>query len=382
MATLHVYRGDSLIERIPIGAHNLRIGRQAENDIVLPDDGKAVSRYHAELRNENGKHVIYDLNSQNGTWVAASRVNRATLAVGQEAVIGPYRIRVSAEDLQQEEAARPTMEAPVPAVTVRPPEDPPSGRPAIPGQRDAIRPLPGSLAPPPRPPGRCRARTPSIRAAGVATLLVIAVAIWMLQAPRPESVQTQSTTTTTIPPEPPKADPDAERLQAATQLVEGGAFAEAVTSQLEPLLAANPDHDQAGLLWTRAQIALAPPPVPRASVPAPAAAANRSSRGSSGFPRSRTPRTGTAWSRRDHSTTTPTSCSAVGLGRGAPVFRASGCDQPGLQGRRRQGPVGPRAHRGGGEGSDGGGSQARGRRGVCRGRQGVRAGAEAGGGRQ
>jgi len=267
MATLLVYRGDALIERIPIGAHDLRIGRQAENDIVLPDDGKAVSRYHAELRNENGKHVIYDLNSQNGTWVEASRVNRATLAIGQEAVIGPYRIRVSAEDLQQEEeAARPTMEAPAPAVT----------RPATRGSTAAVPPTSSSGT-------RSAAATstgPMVStnavlygAAGVATLLVVAAAVWMLQAPRPESVQTQSTTTTTILPEPPKADPDMERLQAAMQLVEEGAFAEAVTSHLEPLLAANPAHEQAGLLWTRAQIALAPPPVPRASVPAPAAVA-------------------------------------------------------------------------------------------------------------
>ena len=164
MATLLVYRGDSLIERIPIGAHDLRIGRQAENDIVLPDDGKAVSRYHAELRNENGKHVIYDLNSQNGTWVGASRVNRATLAVGQEAVIGPYRIRVSAEDLQQEEeAARPTMEAPAPAVT----------RPATGGRAASAPRRAAALHPDRRRPApgreddagdaRCRDRQPSAR---------------------------------------------------------------------------------------------------------------------------------------------------------------------------------------------------------------------------
>lgn len=271
MATLLVYRGDSLIERISIGEHDLRIGRQAENDVVLPDDGKAVSRYHAELRIENGTHVIYDLNSQNGTWVEASRVNRATLAVGQEAVIGPYRIRISADDLEQ--AARPTMEVPAPAVT----------RPATRGSAAAVSPASASgTRSAARPSGStvpAATTGPVVNrnivvygSAGLATLLVVAVAVWMLQARGPELVQTQSTTTTTIVPEPPKPDPEVERLEAAVQLVEAGNFAEAVTSYLEPLLATNPANDQAGLLWTRAQIALAPPPAPR-PVPAPVVAA-------------------------------------------------------------------------------------------------------------
>lgn len=70
----------------------LQIGRGRDNDVVLPDPEKGVSRTHAELRLENDRYVIVDLQSQNGTWVNGARVERAEVPYGAEIAVGGYRL--------------------------------------------------------------------------------------------------------------------------------------------------------------------------------------------------------------------------------------------------------------------------------------------------
>ena len=62
------------IVRSKLGRETFRIGRSEQNDLVLEDPGKAVSRNHAEIRYEGGRYVLADLESQNGIWVAGTRV--------------------------------------------------------------------------------------------------------------------------------------------------------------------------------------------------------------------------------------------------------------------------------------------------------------------
>src|SRR5207244_3622080 len=62
----------------------MRIGRSADNEIVLGDASKGVSRAHAELHVENGRCTIVDLHSQNGTWLNALRVQRPEVRPGPE----------------------------------------------------------------------------------------------------------------------------------------------------------------------------------------------------------------------------------------------------------------------------------------------------------
>ncbi len=64
-----------------------RIGRETDNDIVLPNDNR-VSRYHAEIRREGGEHVLRDVNSRNGTRVNGRRATRHTLMDGDRIGIG------------------------------------------------------------------------------------------------------------------------------------------------------------------------------------------------------------------------------------------------------------------------------------------------------
>ena len=70
----------------------MRIGRGADNEIIIGDAAKGVSRAHAELHIENGRCTIVDLHSQNGTWVNAERVERVAMRTGVPVAIGPYEL--------------------------------------------------------------------------------------------------------------------------------------------------------------------------------------------------------------------------------------------------------------------------------------------------
>jgi len=89
---LLIYRGDTLERTVELTDRDLRIGRGVENDIVLEDPEKTVSRFHAELRQEQGSYVLFDLNSQNGTWIDGQRIQRQPLNAGQTALLGNFRI--------------------------------------------------------------------------------------------------------------------------------------------------------------------------------------------------------------------------------------------------------------------------------------------------
>jgi hypothetical protein len=64
----------------------VRIGRDADNDVVLRDP--RVSRHHARIVHEKGFFVIHDLASANGTFVQGKRVQVAPLVNGTEIRIG------------------------------------------------------------------------------------------------------------------------------------------------------------------------------------------------------------------------------------------------------------------------------------------------------
>jgi pSer/pThr/pTyr-binding forkhead associated (FHA) protein/tetratricopeptide (TPR) repeat protein len=83
---------DAPERQVDLAGRDLRIGRDDQNDIVLPDSSKSVSRYHAELRFEDGQYVLLDLKSQNGLWVGGRRVSRIPLQPGVPVLVGSYRL--------------------------------------------------------------------------------------------------------------------------------------------------------------------------------------------------------------------------------------------------------------------------------------------------
>jgi FHA domain/Domain of unknown function (DUF1707) len=74
-----------------VGA-TLVIGRSSACQIVLGDD--TVSRRHAELRFEDGRWLLRDLGSSNGTYVNGRWVTEAEVRAGDVIHLGGARLRL------------------------------------------------------------------------------------------------------------------------------------------------------------------------------------------------------------------------------------------------------------------------------------------------
>ena len=78
----------------------LKIGRGADNDIAL--FGYDVSRHHAVIQVVDGKPVLKDLESGNGTLVNGERIERITLAHGDRVRVGSVYMKVFEGELPAE----------------------------------------------------------------------------------------------------------------------------------------------------------------------------------------------------------------------------------------------------------------------------------------
>jgi FHA domain-containing protein len=70
----------------PLNKERVIIGRLGESDLVLSDPG--VSRRHAEVRREDGKYVVADLGSTNGTMVNEATIGERELEEGDRITVG------------------------------------------------------------------------------------------------------------------------------------------------------------------------------------------------------------------------------------------------------------------------------------------------------
>lgn len=87
MAVLLEQREGGASVPIPLNGNILRIGRSPENDLQVADG--LVSRRHAEIRQEGGQWVAYDLDSMNGTFVNGERISKQVLRPGDTIMVGP-----------------------------------------------------------------------------------------------------------------------------------------------------------------------------------------------------------------------------------------------------------------------------------------------------
>jgi predicted component of type VI protein secretion system len=86
MAYLEIRIGQE-VRRISLDRDHLRIGRLAENDIVLRD--AQISRQHAELRFMSGVWRIMDIGSTNGLHFKGKRVREHLLTSGDVLLLAP-----------------------------------------------------------------------------------------------------------------------------------------------------------------------------------------------------------------------------------------------------------------------------------------------------
>jgi tetratricopeptide (TPR) repeat protein len=244
VAKLLIFRGETPHAEVELTTETVRMGRNAQNDIVLEDPSKGVSRTHAEIRFEGGQHVLVDNESQNGIWVSGSRVSSVVLAPHVVASVGPFRLMI---------------ETPVPAAAVSGADMPtelntPAEHPTGPLLADHDAPSPD----PPTPSPQVTHLSPRERAwhqqprtwfiAGAAALLMAAVGfvaygLW-----------------------PKQASPSFD-LALARAMVDGGNCEQAAVEHINPALRAQPDDAEA-LELKRRCTASAPLP-PQVATPPP-----------------------------------------------------------------------------------------------------------------
>ncbi|MGH8888209.1 MAG: FhaA domain-containing protein [Acidothermaceae bacterium] len=83
---LMVREGKNASYEVELGHQVTVIGRGTDTDVRLGD--QAVSRRHAEIRVVNGKALVSDLQSTNGTLVNGARITTAALVDGDEVRVG------------------------------------------------------------------------------------------------------------------------------------------------------------------------------------------------------------------------------------------------------------------------------------------------------
>lgn len=80
LAVLKVVSGIDVDKSLEVSGCRINIGRLVGSELFLTDTG--VSRLHAFIVVEGGKHVIYDGKSMNGTYVNGLRINKKVLQHG------------------------------------------------------------------------------------------------------------------------------------------------------------------------------------------------------------------------------------------------------------------------------------------------------------
>jgi pSer/pThr/pTyr-binding forkhead associated (FHA) protein len=90
MATLVLKYESKVIKEFPIQKSTVVIGRAPGNEIVI--DNLAVSGSHARVCVEEGKFIVEDLNSLNGTFLNGQRIRKSPLKEGDQIAIGKHTL--------------------------------------------------------------------------------------------------------------------------------------------------------------------------------------------------------------------------------------------------------------------------------------------------
>lgn len=94
---------------IPLEKKITRLGRQLDNDIVFNEE--FVSRFHAEIRFEDDKYVLYDNGSTSGTFVNSQKIDRCVLNSGDLIALASIQIMFVNNNARLVDRARGTTQS-------------------------------------------------------------------------------------------------------------------------------------------------------------------------------------------------------------------------------------------------------------------------------
>lgn len=97
---------------IPLEKVITRLGRQLDNDIVFNEE--FVSRFHAEIRLEEGKYVLYDNESTSGTFVNSQKIDSCVLNSGDLISLASIQIMFVNNNARLVDKARGTTQSLLP----------------------------------------------------------------------------------------------------------------------------------------------------------------------------------------------------------------------------------------------------------------------------
>lgn len=93
MAKLILKFQNSILKEVNVSGDNeVSIGRSPDNGIVI--DNPAVSNKHARVYSEEGRLMLEDFGSLNGTFVNGQRVKQVSLKAGDAVNVGKHTILV------------------------------------------------------------------------------------------------------------------------------------------------------------------------------------------------------------------------------------------------------------------------------------------------
>src|ERR1700751_2537962 len=93
--------------------NEINVGRVQGNDLMLPKGN--VSKHHARLLYRDGRFIVTDLKSTNGTYVNGRKIAQATIVrEGDKIYIGDFVLRIEPGACSAERQGPPSQPAPPP----------------------------------------------------------------------------------------------------------------------------------------------------------------------------------------------------------------------------------------------------------------------------
>jgi len=94
---------DQVLKEFTISEKPVVIGRLTDNFITI--ENVAVSKQHAKIEFKNGKHILSDLNSTNGTFVNKRKVKALELRGGDNIIIGKHTVLYEGDNSETTQGA-------------------------------------------------------------------------------------------------------------------------------------------------------------------------------------------------------------------------------------------------------------------------------------